>query len=57
MTTILLVSALGGLTLSSIIAFAAAESQTAGALAPVETRISAAGREQAHAAMRERVGL
>ncbi|MBS0503272.1 MAG: hypothetical protein JSS55_05605 [Proteobacteria bacterium] len=54
MTAILLMSALGALTLSSIIAFAAAEPQT-GALVPVKNKISAAEREQARAAMREYV--
>ena len=57
MTAILVMSALGGLTLSSIIAFAAAEPQAAGALAPVKARISAAEREQARVAMRGRVEL
>ena len=57
MTAALLMSALGALTLSSIIAFAAVEAEPSGQLAQARQakRISAAGEEQTRAAVRGRV--
>lgn len=57
MTAALLMSALGALTLSSIIAFAGVDAEPVGQLAELRqaNRISAAGEEQTHAAMRGRV--